>query len=98
DATSMALGGVFTAIPTTEFSFFGNPAAFAAPETSLTLVSADAWAYVKPTGPNAASLADDLVGPNPLSALSGLMPANGGVGGGTSVGIGYAGKGLGLGF
>lgn len=98
DATSMALGGVFTAIPTTEFSFFGNPAAFAAPEASLTLVSADAWAYVKPIGSNIASLADAMGSPNPLSALAGLMPANGGVGGGASVGIGYAGKGLGLGF
>jgi hypothetical protein len=98
DAVSMALGGVFTAIPTAEFSFFGNPAAFAASAATLTLLSADTWAYLKPTGPNIASLAADMTSRNPLSALAGFMPGNGGVGGGASVGIGYAGKGLGLGL
>ncbi len=98
DAISMALGGISTALPGAESSFFGNPAGFAAPKASLTLVSADAWAYIKPTSPNIAALADAARSSNPLSAAAGLMPGNGGIGGGASVGIGYAGKGLGLGI
>ncbi len=98
DATSMALGGCFTSIPTAQFSFFGNPAAFAAPKGSLTLIYTDAWAYIKPTSSNISSFANALKGSNSLGAIAGLMPANGGIGGGASVGLGYAGRGLGLGL
>lgn len=97
DATSMALGGSFTSIPTAQFSFFGNPAAFAAPQGSLTLLSVDSWAYIKPTVSNIASFVNAINASNPLAAVAGLMPGNGGIGGGASTGIGYAGKGLGLG-
>jgi hypothetical protein len=96
-AESMALGGSFTSIPTSEFSFFGNPAAFAAKKATLTLASADAWAYVKPTTENVEilkALSDDA---NALSLAGSLMPSNNGIGGGASVGLGFAGKGLGLG-
>ena len=98
DASSMALGGCFTSIPTAQFSFFGNPAGFVAPKSSLTLLSADAWAYVKPTLSNIRSFVNAVGASNQLAAVSGLMPSNGGIGGGASVGIGYAGKGLGLGL
>lgn len=97
DASSMALGGCFTSIPTAQFSFFGNPSGFAAPKSSVTLLSADTWAYVKPTVSNIRSFVDAVSSTNPLAGLAGLMPGNGGIGGGASVGIGYAGKGLGLG-
>jgi hypothetical protein len=94
----MALGGSFTSIPTAEFSFFGNPAAFAAPKGTLTLISADAWAYVKPTSDNLAVLSEMGKDDSNLAALVGsLMPTNNGIGAGASVGLGYAGKGLGIG-
>jgi len=98
NAASMALGGSFTSIPTAEFSFFGNPAAFAAPKGTLTLISADAWAYVKPTSDNLAVLSEMGKDDSNLAALVGsLMPTNNGIGAGASVGLGYAGKGLGIG-
>lgn len=99
NATSMSLGGSFTSIPTAEFSFFGNPAAFAAKKGSLTLLSADAWAYVKPTSDNLDALSrlgED--GANQAAIAGSLMPTNNGIGGGASAGIGYAGRGLGIGF
>lgn len=98
NAKSMALGGSFSSIPTAEFSFFGNPAAFAAPKGSLTIISTDAWAYIKPTLANLRSFSEAANSSNAFSAIAGLMPTNGGIGGGGAASIGYAGKGLGLGF
>jgi len=98
NAVSMSLGGSFTSIPTAEFSFFGNPAAFAAKKGSLTLISTDAWAYIKPTSDNLkilSSLSDPNV--NQAALAGSLMPTNNGIGGGASIGIGYAGRGLGIG-
>ena len=97
NAKSMAMGGVFTSIATAEFSFFGNPAAFAVPKGTLTVVSTDAWAYIKPTISNIASSIGALQEANPLPALARRMPGNGGLGGGASASFGYAGNGLGLG-
>jgi hypothetical protein len=97
NAKSMALGGSFTSIPTAEFSFFGNPAAFASPTASFTLLSVDAWAYIKPTAATIDTFVDSILQSNPLRGLEGLMPGNGGTGGGASLGFGYAGKGLALG-
>ena len=77
NAKSMALGGSFTSIPTAEFSFFGNPAAFAAPKASITLISADTWAYIKPTFSNIAAFTSALQKSNPLPALAAMMlPTN----------------------
>lgn len=99
NAVSMALGGSFTSIPTAQFSFFGNPAAFAAKKGSLTLIQTDAWAYVKPTSDNLDVLAELIGGDSNQAALAGsLMPTNNGFGGGASIGLGYAGKGLGIGI
>jgi hypothetical protein len=99
-AKNMALGGAFTAIPTAEMSFFGNPAAFAAKRGSLTIASADAWAYVKPSNETQTALINILssANPNPLSILGVVMPTNGGIGAGASAGLGWAGGGLGLGL
>ena len=96
---SMAMGGVFSSIPTSEFNFFGNPAAFASKKATLVLSSVDTWAYIKPTTANIGSLIDNAGDTNALLAKAlGLMAENGGTGGGASVGLGYGGKGLGLGF
>jgi hypothetical protein len=100
NAKSMAMGGVFSAVPTAEFSFFGNPAAFASKPASFTALSVDTWAYVKPTSDNVDVLASALADLSEnYGDLAGIMPTNGGVGGGFSVGLSaFAGKGLGLGF
>jgi len=98
NSTSMALGGSFTSIPTAEFSFFGNPAAFAAKKGSMTLLSVDTWAYVKPTTENLEVFNEFLKEGSNKAALAGsLMPTNNGIGAGASLGIGYAGRGLGIG-
>jgi hypothetical protein len=96
-AKSMAMGGIFTAVHTTEFSFFGNPAAFASEKAGLIIPGLDAWAYIRPTGGNLGDLAT-AKGGDMLAKVFGLMSQNGGSGGGASAGIGYAGRGLGLGL
>ena len=96
----MGMGGVFSAIPTAEFSFFGNPASFAAKKASYTLVSADVWAYVKPTSDNISTLMNlpTLISEKDYSAIYDLVPSNGGIGAGTSVSASaFAGKGFGIG-
>lgn len=99
-AKSMAMGGVFSSVPTSEFSFFGNPAAFAARKTTVVLPSLDAWIYAKPRLETAETLigsGGDIGGI--ISILLAGMAENGGAaGGGFSTGLGFAGKGLGLGL
>lgn len=99
-AKSMAMGGVFSSVPTSEFSFFGNPAAFAAQKTTVVLPSFDAWIYAAPKIETAAALIGTGGDMNSLfSTLLGGMAENGGAtGGGFSTGLGFAGKGLGLGL
>lgn len=98
-AKSMAMGGVFSSVPTSEFSFFGNPASFAAKKATFVLPSVDVWGYVRPTADNLKALAASASDQNALmSTALGLMGENGGTGAGASIGGGYAGKGFGLGF
>ena len=98
-AISMGLGGVFSAIPTSTTTFFGNPASFASKNASWLLPDVEAWAYVRPTASNLGSLMGNANNWNALlSTASELMPQNGGTGGGASTGLGYLGKGIGLGF
>jgi len=101
DARTMAMGGAFVAMSEGYQSLYGNPAAFADKKAELTLVSVNPWVYVKPTTTNitafqnvAASIDDPaaIVGP-----LTGLIEDNG-VGAGLSAGLGWVGKGLGLGL
>lgn len=97
-AKSMAMGGVFSSVPTAEFSFFGNPADFASQDATLIFPSIDVWGYVRPTTTNiqnvinASSNTSDLI-----TTAFGLMAENGGTGLGASAGTGFAGKGFGLG-
>lgn len=101
DARTMAMGGAFVAMSEGYQSLYGNPAAFADKKAELTLISVNPWVYVKPTTDNitafqnvAASIDDPtaIIGP-----LTGLIKENG-VGAGLSAGLGWVGKGLGLGL
>jgi hypothetical protein len=101
-AKSMAMGGVFSALPTAEFSFFGNPASFASNKKSFALPSLDVWSYGRPTidsiGDYGAILAAAGGSGDFLSKAFNLMSENGASGCGASAGLGFAGKGLGLGL
>jgi len=105
DARTMAMGGAFVAMSEGYQSLYGNPAAFADSKGEFTLLSLTSWVYVKPTTANkdmvldlVQSLSDDpenmmaLVGP-----LDTLITKNG-FGAGVSSGLGWVGKGLGLGI
>jgi hypothetical protein len=98
-AKSMGMGGVFSSVPTAEFSFFGNPAAFATKQSNLIVPTVDAWLYLRPTIANIQTLTKNAGTMSTfLPAVFGLVAQNGGTGAGASVGFGYAGKGLGLGL
>lgn len=106
----MAMGGAFVAAAHGYNSFFYNPAGFAQPGGSLTLGSATVWVYSRPD--QLLNLAMDI-SQNPTSditqnledpatftkivALANQQLTTGGFGVGTSMGIGFAGGGLGLG-
>lgn len=96
-AKSLALGGVFSSVPSAEFSFFGNPAAFAAQKATLILPTVDAVVYLRPSGTNLTSLSNMTDTKSALNTAFGLMAENGGTGFGVSTGIGFSGRGLGLG-
>jgi len=102
DARSMAMGGAFVAMSEGYQSLYGNPAAFADKKAELTLISVNPWAYVKPTQANIATfmnVAEPLslgVAP-PIAPLTTLITDNG-IGAGVSAGLGWVGKGLGLGL
>jgi hypothetical protein len=96
-AKSMGLGGVFSSVPTAEFSFFGNPAAFAAPRATLILPTIDAVVYLRPNSANIARLSAMTDTKSIIDAGFKLMADNGGTGMGLNVGLGLAGRGLGIG-
>jgi len=91
----LAQGGSFTANAEGFQSLFHNPAAFASERKSLTILSASSWVYANPArlfhslpcGGDAHSLAEFLEG----------EITSGGFGMGSAAGIGYVGRGLGLG-
>ncbi|GAB1432379.1 hypothetical protein MASR2M29_10040 [Spirochaetota bacterium] len=99
DARTMGMGGSFVAMSTGYQSFYGNPAAFADTKSELTVLSTTAWAYVKPTTDNIqkATSFGGMEQQEQITALSSLLTENG-LGAGTSLGIGWVGKGLGIGF
>jgi hypothetical protein len=99
DPRSMALGGTFVALSSGYQSFFGNPAGFADGEREFTLVNANPWIYVSPTTSNIATLqaAAGATGPDLVNALNELITTNG-IGAGASAGLGWVGKGLGIGL
>jgi hypothetical protein len=102
DARSMGMGGAFRVFSTGYNTFFGNPAGFASKKGSLTIADVNAWAYVKPTQANI-DLAMGLIngGASPSTSdmitLLGDFITKNGLGAGASVGLGWAGRGFGLG-
>jgi len=98
DARTMAMGGAFVAMSQGYQSLYGNPAAFADTKAELTLLSATTWAYLRPTQDNIATLTGlgDLPEAQMAAALTPFITDNG-LGAGASVGLGWVGKGLGLG-
>ncbi len=99
DARTMGMGGSFVAMSTGYQSFYGNPAAFADTKAELTVLSTSLWGYVKPTTDNIqkATSFGGMEQEEQITALSSLLTENG-LGAGTSLGIGWVGKGLGIGF
>jgi hypothetical protein len=101
-AKSMAMGGVFTAVPSSEFSFFGNPAFFDSNRRSYTLPSLDIWGYGRPSVRDIGTFGSILGaaggGGNFLSKAYEYMSKDEGSGGGASAGLSLTGRGVGLGF
>lgn len=101
DARSMGMGGTFRVFATGYSTFFGNPAGFAGP-ASLTLGDLATWAYLKPYPVNLSALAAIAQGQVSQSqfeeSVDALMAEDGGIGGGATLGCGWAGKGFGLGL
>ena len=101
-AKSMAMGGVFTAVPSSEFCFFGNPAFFDSNRRSYTLPSLDIWAYGRPRADDIGSFGSILGaaggGGDFLSKAYKYMSKDEGSGGGASAGLSLTGRGVGLGF
>ncbi len=99
DARSMGMGGTFSAFSSGYSSFFGNPAGFAG-AGSFTVIDDASWLYVKPTQSNIAKaqrIVDGSASSSEIrSTLSDFITSNG-FGGGTSAGLGWAGKGFALG-
>jgi hypothetical protein len=99
DARSMGMGGTFRVFSDGYSSFFGNPAGFAA-QGSLTLADISTWAYIKPTAStinDVQSLINGSLSDSELLTMLGTMIGQNGFGAGTSVGLGWAGKGFALG-
>jgi hypothetical protein len=105
DARTMAMGGAFIAMSEGYQSLYGNPATFADKKIEFTVLSLNPWMYVRPTTDNIStfqSIANTLTsgGDDPaavIDPLSDLIVDNG-FGAGMSTGIGWIGKGLGLGL
>jgi hypothetical protein len=96
-AKSMAMGGVFSSVPTAEFSFYGNPAAFASKQNTFFFPSLDTWAYMRPSISNIQGLINSTSTGDLVAKALNLMEENGGTGLGLSLGLGYAGKGFAIG-
>lgn len=102
DARTMAMGGAFVAMSEGYQSLYGNPASFADKKAELTLLSLTPWAYFSPTTDNIDKIEKIIAGGEGqeaaiISALSDLVTTNG-FGVGASAGLGWVGKGLGLGL
>ncbi len=100
DARSMGMGGAFGSLSTGYQAFFGNPAGFSGPGT-LTIADLSAWAYLRPTPENIRDIVEAAGGQMTdadKQALVDRLIAENGLGGGASAGIGWSGKGFGLGL
>ncbi len=99
DARTMAMGGSFVAMSSGYQSLYGNPASFADTKGEFTLLSTTAWAYLRPTQENIRTLTglSELPESELPAALTPFITENG-LGAGMSAGLGWVGKGLGLGL
>ncbi|MCX7026430.1 MAG: hypothetical protein NT061_02825 [Spirochaetes bacterium] len=100
-AKVMGMGGSFRVFSTGYDTFFGNPAGLATKEGSLTMADVAAWAYFKPTQENIAKVQALMNGSASSSEMLSSIAdwiTNNGLGAGASLGLGWAGKGFGLGF
>jgi len=101
NARAMGMGGAFRVFSTGYDTFFGNPAGFANERGSLTLADIGMWGYVKPTQENIANvqkLMNDQASTSEMVNYIGKFITGNGLGLGASVGLGWAGRGFGLGF
>ncbi|HEY9054637.1 MAG TPA: hypothetical protein VIO60_07440 [Rectinemataceae bacterium] len=99
-AKVMGMGGSFRVFSTGYDSFFGNPAGFATPKGSLTIADLATWAYFKPTPENidkALAIANGETTDSETASYISDWTINNGLGVGASAGLGWAGKGFGLG-
>ncbi len=99
DASSMGMGGTFKVFSTGYDTFFGNPAGFGSKKGELTIADINTWVYVKPTQENIQAAQDIISGDDSgmMSTIERLVIENG-FGAGASIGLGWAGKGFGLGL
>lgn len=100
DARSMGMGGTSLLFSTGYDSFFGNPAGFAG-KGSLTLGDVSMWCNV-PLSPKTMRDISDIIDHNVDETgrdaiMDGMLADNGKLGNGASIGLGWAGSGLGLG-
>jgi len=99
DASSMGMGGTFKVFSTGYDTFFGNPAGFGTKSGQLTLADLNTWVYMKPTPDNIKAVQDVMGGNSEdMVGLIGDLIVDNGFGAGASLGLGWAGKGFGLGF
>lgn len=97
DARVLGMGGAFTAVSEGFGSLYGNPAGFASSKGELSILAPTTWLYIRPTSDNLALLRSAATDDGAtVDALEILLTDNG-LGGGANLGIGYVGKGLGLG-
>lgn len=100
-AKLMGMGGAFRVFSTGYDTFFGNPAGYATKEGSFTIADLAAWAYFKPTQENiekAQAIVDGTASENQTASYIADWVTSNGLGVGASLGLGWAGKGFGLGF
>lgn len=99
DARSLGLGGTFFSVSEGYRSLYGNPAGLATREPELTILGLSSWTYLRSGAESMDLLMSAVKGASSDrdAALKSLLADNG-FGSGFHLGIGYAGKGLGLGF
>lgn len=101
DAKTMGMGGASKVFADRYQALFGNPAALASAKGSLTFADLSTWLYIKPT-PSKIQDFQTLMNTEDDNERARLIAKfqteNNGLGGGASVGLGWAGKGFGLGL
>ena len=100
DAKAMGMGGTFRVFSTGYDTFFGNPAGFATKTGSLTIADLATWAYFKPTQANidkVKAIMDGTATDSETISYIGDWVVSNGLGAGAALGLGWAGKGFGLG-